>query len=214
MSSQPPSYQPFQLRAGRAEPTPPSHAPPLARSLPGTASTRAAAQPAAPAPRYLVAPSAASPVNPVTTVTPANPGRPRVNDAPIAPPTASQVGVVQIDPKDNTSNDVELDPLLLHLMEVGGSDLHMSAGSQPRVRVRGEMAVVANTDVLTPDSIQSALYAILNTKQQKVFEEKLELDFAYSIQGEGRFRANIFRQRGSIGAVFRIIPWRSSPSSR
>ena len=93
------------------------------------------------------------------------------------------------------------------MMEVGGSDLHMSAGSQPRVRIRGEMGVIPNTEVLTPDTLQAAVYTILNAKQQKTFEENLELDFAYSIQGEGRFRANIFRQRGSVGAVFRTIPW-------
>jgi len=152
-----------------------------------------------------------SPVQPVSPVSPVSPAysvhQPRADNAPIAPPTASHVGVVQVDPEDITLNDLQLDPLLLHLMEVGGSDLHMSAGSQPRVRVRGEIAIIPNTDVLTPDSIQSAVYGILNTKQQKTFEENLELDFAYSISGEGRFRANIFRQRGSIGAVFRTIPW-------
>ena len=108
---------------------------------------------------------------------------------------------------------LRLDPLLLHLMEVGGSDLHMAAGSQPRVRVRGEMGAISNTDVLTPDSIQSAIYGILNAKQQKAFEENLELDFAYSIPGEGRFRANIFRHAAASAPSSAPSRGRSSPSS-
>jgi twitching motility protein PilT len=143
----------------------------------------------------------------ITPTAGAHPDGPATENAPVAPPTASHVGVVHVAAEEITSNNVRLDPLLLHLMEVGGSDLHLSAGSKPRVRVRGEMAIVDNTDVLTPDSIQTAIYTILNGKQQKAFEEGLELDFAYSIQGEGRFRVNVFRQRGSVGAVFRTIPW-------
>ncbi|MGV8847742.1 MAG: type IV pilus twitching motility protein PilT [Tessaracoccus sp.] len=130
-----------------------------------------------------------------------------MTNAPVAPPTASAAGVTHLDADTHTADHVQLDPLLLHLLEVGGSDLHLSAGSPPRVRVRGDMSVVAKTEVLTPATIETAIYAILNAKQQKTFEENLELDFAYSIQGEGRFRANIFRQRGSVGAVFRTIPW-------
>jgi len=148
-----------------------------------------------------------SPVNPVNPVNPFVTQQHRVANAPVGPPSASHEGVVRLEADRRVGKDVRLDPLLLHLMEVGGSDLHLAAGSPPRVRVRGEMGIMPNTDVLTPDSIQSAIYGILNAKQQKTFEENLELDFAYSIQGEGRFRANIFRQRGSVGAVFRTIPW-------
>jgi len=187
------------------------------------------AQPYVPWPAQAVAPPAvvgpvvlvssgnpASPVSPVSPVSSFSPGsagnplvaqQPRVANAPVAPPSASHEGVVRLEADQHAGKEVRLDPLLLHLMEVGGSDLHLAAGSPPRVRVRGEMGVMPNTDVLTPDSIQSAVYAILNAKQQKTFEENSELDFAYSIQGEGRFRANIFRQRGCVGAVFRTIPW-------
>jgi twitching motility protein PilT len=157
-----------------------------------------------------VAPPQLTQVEGVRAFTPpptAYPGASPSQNAPVAPPTASHVGVVHVAADETASNNVRLDHLLLHLMEVGGSDLHLSAGSKPRVRIHGEMAVVDNSDVLTPDAIQTAIYPILNGKQQKAFEESLELDFAYSIQGEGRFRVNIFRQRNSVGAVFRTIPW-------
>ena len=164
MSSQPPPYlpasyppEPFAVWPGGAASARPPHAPPVARSLPGTGS----AQPAEPAPKPVVAralarrrpaghsrrPARRQPgqrcQRSSTSSTPTR--QARVVNAPIAPPSANHVGVVQLDPEDITSNVVRLDPLLLHLMEVGGSDLHMAAGSPPRVRVRGEMAIIPNS---------------------------------------------------------------------
>ena len=203
-STRPPTPQPLGLFA-RPVDTPPVRAvaPPA-----GTSPARAVAPPVrvvAPPVRAVAPPSGPSTVRAVSP--PVRPGQHQPSNAPVAPPSASHAGVVRVDADDKSTPDVRLDSLLMHLMEVGGSDLHLAAGSAPRVRIRGDMGTMANTDVLTPTTIQTAIYGILSAKQQKKFEENFELDFAYNIEGEGRFRANIFRQRGSIGAVFRTIPW-------
>jgi twitching motility protein PilT len=104
-----------------------------------------------------------------------------------------------------------LDDLLRHVVATGGSDLHLTAGAPPTVRVRGSMEPVEGYDVLTGEVLQTTLYGVLTERQRKVFEENLELDFAYAVPGQARFRANLFRQRESIGAVMRLIPWEIKP---
>ncbi|GAA0610235.1 type IV pilus twitching motility protein PilT [Sporichthya brevicatena] len=102
---------------------------------------------------------------------------------------------------------VDLDELLLHLLELGGSDLHLTAGSPPVVRHLGKVMPVEDQPVLTGDTLRELIYGILTERQRKVFEENLELDLAYALPGHARFRMNIFQQRESIGAVLRVIPW-------
>ncbi|MGQ0631816.1 MAG: type IV pilus twitching motility protein PilT [Sporichthyaceae bacterium] len=102
---------------------------------------------------------------------------------------------------------VDLDELLLHLLEVGGSDLHLTVGSPPAVRRHGHIASMPDADPLTADVLRELLYGILTERQRKVFEENLELDLAYQLPGHARFRMNIFQQRESLGAVLRVIPW-------
>jgi twitching motility protein PilT len=102
---------------------------------------------------------------------------------------------------------VDLDELLEHLLEVGGSDLHLTAGSRPAVRVHGRMVIVEDEPVLTSDKLRNVIYAMLTERQRKVFEENLELDLAYTLPGKARFRMNIYQQRESLGAVLRVIPW-------
>jgi twitching motility protein PilT len=102
---------------------------------------------------------------------------------------------------------VDLDELLLHLLEIGGSDLHLTVGSRPVVRHLGKVLPVDDQPVLTSDVLRELIYGILTERQRKVFEENLELDLAYSLPGHARFRMNIFQQRESVGAVLRVIPW-------
>ena len=102
---------------------------------------------------------------------------------------------------------VDLDELLMHLLEVGGSDLHLTAGSRPVVRHHGKVHPVDDQPVLSGDVLRELIYGILTERQRKVFEENLELDLAYALPGHARFRMNIFQQRESIGAVLRVIPW-------
>jgi len=91
------------------------------------------------------------------------------------------------------------------LVEKEGSDLHITAGSPPRIRVHGKLLPTEH-DVLDPERTQRMIYSILNTDQIARFEQNLELDLSFGISGLGRFRTNVFMQRGTIGAVLRVIP--------
>ena len=102
--------------------------------------------------------------------------------------------------------DVHLNDLLATMVEAGASDLHLAAGSRPMIRLHGELSPLDEHPVLTPPVIQRVLYAVMTQRQREKVEENLELDFAHSVPGRARFRVNIYRQRGSFGAAFRVIP--------
>ena len=99
-----------------------------------------------------------------------------------------------------------IDELLAELVERGGSDLHITSGSAPRIRIDGVLKPT-DDDVLNPQDAQNLVYAILNSDQIARFEEHLELDISFGIEDLGRFRTNVFQQRGAVGAVFRVIPY-------
>ncbi len=103
--------------------------------------------------------------------------------------------------------EVNLNDLLVHVLDTGASDLHLTSGARPSVRLNGELKQLEEHPILTPPVIQRVLYAALTQKQREKFEENLELDFAYSVPGRARFRVNIYRQRDALGAAFRIIPF-------
>jgi twitching motility protein PilT len=100
-----------------------------------------------------------------------------------------------------------LPDLLKSTLEMGGSDLHLSIGSPPQVRVDGELQRLQLPD-LTPDITKALAYSVLTDAQKKEFEESFELDMAFGLRGVGRFRCNVFNQKGAVGAVFRLIPER------
>ncbi len=97
------------------------------------------------------------------------------------------------------------------MLKLGGSDLHLTRGAAPTVRLRGEMVPIEGYPPLSHTQLQAALYGVMTERQRKVFEEELELDFAYAVPGHARFRVNIFQQREAIGAVMRMIPWEIQP---
>ena len=99
-----------------------------------------------------------------------------------------------------------LDDLLRLMLERGGSDLHITVGSPPGIRYRGELLPIENMAPMSPRDTMEMVFAILSEEQRKRYENELELDFSYSIPGVSRFRANLFQQRNSLGAVFRVIP--------
>jgi len=99
-----------------------------------------------------------------------------------------------------------IDDLLRMMLERGGSDLHLTVGSPPGIRQRGELVPVETIRPLSTRDTQQMILSLLSEEQRKRFETELELDFAYSIPGVSRFRANVFQQRNSMGAVFRVIP--------
>ena len=122
-------------------------------------------------------------------------------------------------PVDGRSGDAEgllayertaalnLDGVLGRLVELGGSDLHLTAGLPPMVRINGELVPVEDQDTLEGGDIQQAIYGILRQKQREEFENHLELDTSYAIPGLARFRLNVFQQREAMGAVMRLIPY-------
>ena len=99
-----------------------------------------------------------------------------------------------------------IDDLLTLTVEREASDLHLTAGSPPVIRVHGRLERVAGREKLTPDDVRTFIYRILSTEQQKVLEVKRQIDFSYSVPGLARFRVNAYFQRESIGAAFRMIP--------
>jgi len=101
---------------------------------------------------------------------------------------------------------VTLEELLRLMLDMGGSDLHISAGSRPRIRVDGELAETDH-EVLDAEATQKMIYGILDDAQIIEFEKNLELDFSFGISGVGRFRVNVYWQRGAVGAALRVIPF-------
>src|SRR6266481_3954464 len=99
-----------------------------------------------------------------------------------------------------------IDELLEHMVARDASDLHVTVGTPPVIRVRGEVERVDEYAPLSPEETQELLYRILSSEQQKNLEIKRQLDFSHSIPGLARFRVNVYFQRESIGAAFRLIP--------
>ncbi len=98
-----------------------------------------------------------------------------------------------------------LPELLKTLVEVGGSDLHLTTQTPPQIRVHGKLQVLDLPPLGAADT-KSLAYSVLTDTQKKRFEETLELDFSFGIRGMARFRCNVFNQRGSVAAVYRVIP--------
>src|SRR5687768_10807957 len=91
------------------------------------------------------------------------------------------------------------------MVEMDGSDLHITTNTPPQVRVHGHLQRLPGTD-LQPNETKQLVYSVLTDSQKKRFEETSELDFSFGIKGLARFRCNVFNQRGAVGAVYRLIP--------
>jgi len=102
---------------------------------------------------------------------------------------------------------MELNEILKVAIKGGASDIHLKSGLPPMFRVDGALVPLKNGDRIMPDDIQTMAYSIMNPVQKARFEEHREADLAYGIPGLGRFRVNVFQQRGTIGIVFRVIPF-------
>jgi twitching motility protein PilT len=97
---------------------------------------------------------------------------------------------------------------LLHMMvQAGASDLHITTGTSPQIRVNGHMTPV-KMRIMLPADTKHICYSILTEAQKRKFEENNELDFSFGVKGLARFRGNIFMQRGALGGVFRLIPYK------
>jgi twitching motility protein PilT len=104
-------------------------------------------------------------------------------------------------------DDVHIDDLLRLVVQRNASDLHLCVGVPPVLRIDGQL-YRTNFQPATPKQTQRLIYEILTDEQIQRFENTLELDFSYSLQDIARFRVNVFKERGSIAAAFRLIPRR------
>jgi len=108
---------------------------------------------------------------------------------------------------ENQKSQISLSDLLKKLNELGGSDLHITTNSAPMVRVDGHLRPLEGYAPMTSADTKQIAYSVLTDAQKHRFEENLELDFSFGVKGLSRFRANLFNQRGAVGAVFRAIPY-------
>jgi twitching motility protein PilT len=101
---------------------------------------------------------------------------------------------------------ITLSDLLKKMIEMAGSDLHITTNSAPRIRVHGKLRPLDMPPLSAADT-KALAYSVLTDAQKHRLEENLEIDFSFGIKNLARFRANVFHQRGAIGAAFRMIPW-------
>ncbi len=107
---------------------------------------------------------------------------------------------------EDSPPEVPIPELLDIVIERGGSDLHLTAGSPPVVRLHGDLQVLTEYQPIVPRALQAMIYAILPQRRREQLEQDLELDMSYSLPGKARFRVNVYFQRDAIGAAFRLIP--------
>ncbi len=103
---------------------------------------------------------------------------------------------------------LNINELLKVAVENKASDLHLKVGSPPVVRIDGELRPLNEMKRLMQEDTVSMAFSMMNARQKQRFKEELELDIAYSVPGLGRFRCNVFQQRGTVGLVMRVIPAR------
>jgi twitching motility protein PilT len=108
---------------------------------------------------------------------------------------------------DDEDIHVAVTELLEIVLERGASDLHLTAGAPPTIRVHGDLIRLVDYPILSPRALQGMIYAILPQKMRERLEQELELDMSYALPGKARFRVNVYYQRDSLGAAFRLIPY-------
>ena len=96
--------------------------------------------------------------------------------------------------------------LLKEMIGLGGSDLHIVTEAPPKVRIDGKLQNLPYRE-LDPATTKQLLYSVMTEEQKRLFEENLELDFSFGLQGLARFRANVFEQRAGVSGALRVVPW-------
>jgi twitching motility protein PilT len=99
-----------------------------------------------------------------------------------------------------------IDDLLRLAVEKKASDLHLKVGNNPNIRIDGTLVPLADMTRVTPEEMLSMAFSMMTNRQKQKFKETAELDMAYGVAGLGRFRVNVFQQRGNVGMVLRVIP--------
>ncbi|MGH7462411.1 MAG: type IV pilus twitching motility protein PilT [Longimicrobiales bacterium] len=106
---------------------------------------------------------------------------------------------------------MHIDDLLRIAMERKASDLHLKVGNFPHVRVDGDLVPLSEQPRITAEEMLNMAFSMMSNRQKQKFKEAAELDMAYGVAGLGRFRVNVFQQRGNVGLVLRVIPTKIRP---
>ncbi len=101
---------------------------------------------------------------------------------------------------------MHINDILKIAVERNASDVHLKVGNFPILRINGELVPLVEMKRLMPEDTIALAYSMMDARQKQIFKERLDIDMAYSVPGLGRFRVNIFHQRGSVGIVLRVIP--------
>jgi twitching motility protein PilT len=124
-----------------------------------------------------------------------------------ADPNAAAGGAGRSGHGSSLETELHVNEMLERVVDLGGSDLHLTVGIHPSVRIHGDIKQLTEFPVMNGSEIRRMIYAVLTQKQRERFENDLELDTSHSVPGVGRFRVNVFLQRDSVGAVMRVIPF-------
>jgi len=174
----------------------PQHAAPAGPpSGPPTRSFAPISEPLTGAPGHVPSPAGPTPPAPAAAPRPAASGK----------PTRTGPG------RERQEGDVAIDEILTEMVRLGASDVHFTTGASPMVRVSGSLRPLDGFPPLMPEPLRRSLYAVLTQKQRETFETNLELDISYAVRGLARFRVNLYQQRESVGAAFRVIPYEIKP---
>jgi twitching motility protein PilT len=123
----------------------------------------------------------------------------------------TEAAAMATDTVEVVEEEEEKEPNLAAFLEAvidkNGSDLHLTSGLPPMIRVHGDLAPLKGYRKLFPQDLQTMIYSILTQRQRERFENDLELDVSYSLPGKARFRVNVFQQRDAVGSVMRLIPF-------
>ena len=102
---------------------------------------------------------------------------------------------------------IDLHEVLGLVLQYNASDLHLTNGLPPMLRIDGDIVPIQGYPEMEPEALHRIVYGMLSQKQREQFEENLELDLSYSLPGQARFRVNVYQQRGALGAAFRLVPF-------
>ncbi len=109
------------------------------------------------------------------------------------------------------NKDLTLDVIAQEAVKTNASDIHIVAGAPPALRIDGKIVYLTQYPVLLPKDTQSLIYSIMSEKQRRVYEEQHEVDFSIGMRNIGRFRVNVYRQRGTVAAALRRLPYEIKP---
>jgi twitching motility protein PilT len=160
-------------------------------------------------PPVALAPAAAVPLQrsqPVAVPGPALPAAPQPTVAAAAPLPAGSYERMGTEERGGQEG-LDLAGVLARSVELGASDVHLTAGAPPLLRINGDLGPMPQLPVISGEEIRRVIYSVMTQRQRERFETDLELDFAYALPGQSRFRVNVYRQREALGVAFRRIPY-------